>query len=372
MDSSTDNDQQLAKDNELIQAQTHVYNHIFTFISSMSLKCAVQLGIPDIIHNNHGQPITLSGLVNALSLPPTKTAFVYRLMRILVHSGYFATQKIDENQEEEGFLLTSSSRLLLKDSKNTFSSIVLTVVDPVLVTPFFSLSDWFQGINGSTTSFEAAHGMGFWSFLEQHPEYSKTFNDAMANDSRLMIMSSVIVKEGKEVFENLKTLVDVGGGDGTSAKAIAEAFPHLKCLVLDLPHVVADHLSKSATETSFTGGATLRPERVVAPPASSDDDCVKILKRCREAIPLREGGGKVILIEIVMEDKDYNMKLQKQEADDDERTELQLYFDMMMMTTFDGKERNEKEWEKLFIESGFSDYKITPVSGFRSLIEVYP
>ncbi|CBI21918.3 unnamed protein product, partial [Vitis vinifera] len=39
---------------------------------------------------------------------------------------------------------------------------------------------------------------------------------------------------------------------------------------------------------------------------------------------------------------------------------------------FAGKERNEKEWEKLFLAAGFTHYKITPALGLRSLIEVYP
>ena len=51
--------------NDLLQAHAHVWNLTFSFISSMSLKCAVQLGIPDIIHN-HGQPMTLSQLVESL------------------------------------------------------------------------------------------------------------------------------------------------------------------------------------------------------------------------------------------------------------------------------------------------------------------
>jgi trans-resveratrol di-O-methyltransferase len=44
----------------LFQAQSHLYKHVFGFVGSMSLKCAVQLGIPDIIHS-HGEPITLHG-----------------------------------------------------------------------------------------------------------------------------------------------------------------------------------------------------------------------------------------------------------------------------------------------------------------------
>ena len=55
-----------------------------------------------------------------------------------------------------------------------------------------------------------------------------------------------------------------------------------------------------------------------------------------------------------------------------EITEAKLFFDMLMMALVTGRERCEKEWEKLFLEAGFSRYKITPMFGLRSLIEVYP
>ncbi|KAE9456080.1 hypothetical protein C3L33_12022, partial [Rhododendron williamsianum] len=45
----------------------------------------------------------------------------------------------------------------------------------------------------------------------------------MASDSRLA--ASVLVKDCKGVFEGLNSLVDVGGGTGTVAKSVADAFP---------------------------------------------------------------------------------------------------------------------------------------------------
>lgn len=51
--------------------------------------------------------------------------------------------------------------------------------------------------------------------------------------------------------------------------------------------------------------------------------------------------------------------------------ETQLLLDVFMMY-MDGMEREEHEWRKIFFQAGFSDYKITPISGFRSIIEVYP
>jgi hypothetical protein len=86
------------------------------------------------------------------------------------------------------------------------------------------------------------------------------------------------------------------------------------------------------------------------------------LKKCKEAISSKEKGGKVIIVDVVIDEK----------KDEKELTETKLLFDMLMMVVAAGKERSVKEWEKLFLEAGFSHYKITPLFGLRSLIEVYP
>ena len=57
--------------------------------------------------------------------------------------------------------------------------------------------------------------------------------------------------------------------------------------------------------------------------------------------------------------------------EDSEATETQLFFDMLMTVLLTGRERNEKDWAKLFVQAGFCDYKVTPVLGLRSLIEIY-
>ncbi|KAH7533246.1 hypothetical protein FEM48_Zijuj04G0109900 [Ziziphus jujuba var. spinosa] len=94
----------------------------------------------------------------------------------------------------------------------------------------------------------------------------------------------------------------------------------------------------------------------------SDEESVKILKKCKEAITDKGKNGKVIIIDMMMENK----------KGDEESIETQLFFDMMMMMLVTGKERTEKEWAKLFSDAGFNNYSITPILGLRSLIEVYP
>ena len=237
---------------ELFQAQSHLYKHIFNFIGSMSLKCALQLGIPEIIHN-HGKPITLPELISALQIHSTKAGFVHRLMRLLVHSGFFVTTRVHINQEEEeeeeaeAYDLTPSSRILLKDNVTNLSPFLLAMLDPVFVSPWHFLESWFRG--DKVTPFESAHGMGLWNYADQNPDFNDSFNKALASDSGMM---NLVVKDCKPVFEGLDTLVDVGGGTGTCARIISEAFPHLKCTVLELPHVVANLPDNS--NLNFVGG----------------------------------------------------------------------------------------------------------------------
>jgi hypothetical protein len=93
-----------------------------------------------------------------------------------------------------------------------------------------------------------------------------------------------------------------------------------------------------------------------------DDECIKLLKRCKQAIPPRDAGGKVIIIDMV---------LGSGPADDVKHKETQVLFDLLMMA-LNGVERDEQEWKKIFLEAGFKDYKIIPVLGVRSIVELYP
>ncbi|KAF3652396.1 putative histone H3.2-like [Capsicum annuum] len=129
---------------DMFRAQAHIYKHAFSFANSMVLGCAIQLGIPDVIHS-HKQPMTLTELVSELKLTHAKSNGINRLMRLLVYSGFFATTKfLDENLEnQEGYVLTASSKLLLKSEIPNLSPYVRAVVDTVTVNPWLSLGDWF-------------------------------------------------------------------------------------------------------------------------------------------------------------------------------------------------------------------------------------
>ncbi|XP_030552364.1 probable O-methyltransferase 3 [Rhodamnia argentea] len=361
---------------EILQAQSHLYNLTSIFVSSMSLKCAVQLCIPDAI-NDHKRPITLPELASALRIHPSKTTCLLRLMRVLVHLHIFAETLVPkhgggEGEEVKAYVLTPSSSLLLSDKATGLSPYIVAMLDPALMAPWHFLGDWFRGnhenncSNKLTSPFEAAHGLTLWDYGRKNSEFGDAFSGAMAIDSQMM---DVVMKDCKHIFQGFDTLVDVGGGTGTVAKIISEACRGLKCTVLDLPHVVAG--LPESENVKFVGGDMFE----FIPPSDaillksilhnwSDADCVKVLQKCRKAIAGKNNeGGKVIIIDMVIgDDKD----------DDAEATATKLFFDMLMMTVVTGRERTEKEWEELFLEAGFRQHKITPMFGLRSLIEVFP
>ncbi|KAJ1421498.1 Winged helix-like DNA-binding domain superfamily [Sesbania bispinosa] len=348
------------KPSEIFQGQALLYRHIYAFIDSMCLKWIVELSIPDIIHN-HGKPITLTELATILQVPQGKVSNVQRLMRYLAHNGFFEIVRIQEDDEKEAYALTAASELLVKGTDLCLAPMVECVLDPTLSGSYHLLKKWIY--EEDLTLFGVSLGSGFWDFLNKNPEYNSSFNEAMASDSRMI---NLALKDCNLVFEGLESIVDVGGGIGTTAKILCETFPKLKCIVFDRPQVV-ENLSGSNNLT-YVGGDMFNS----IPKADAvllkyilhnwtDKDCIKILEKCKEAISSSQKRGKVILIDMVI----------NEEKDEHEITGTKLLMDVNM-ACLNGKERNEEEWKKLFTEAGFQDYKITPLTGFLSLIEVYP
>ena len=69
-------------DAELLQAQADLWWVSLSYLTPMSLRCAVELGIPTAIHR-HGRAASPTDLIPALSLPSAKLPFLRRLLRLL-------------------------------------------------------------------------------------------------------------------------------------------------------------------------------------------------------------------------------------------------------------------------------------------------
>ncbi|KAJ4817306.1 O-methyltransferase [Rhynchospora pubera] len=351
-------------DIKLLQAQVGLWNLTFGYLKTMSLKCALDLGIPDAIYNN-GQPMSLSQLHSVLSLPPSKKSHLYRLMRLLTHIGFFIEKSANAGVCSEAvYDLTAQSRIVIQnnESANMLPFVLCSLHDKWLRSSLF-MGDWFMK-DSKQNPFELANGSTVWEIASQEPVVNQMFNDAMVSSS--CMFNDYIVKYGDEIFKGIESLVDVGGGKGAMAEVIAKNFPHVRCSVLDLPHVVCDNPDDGIVK--FVPGDMFN----YVPPADavllkwvlhdwSNEDCIRILQRCKDAISSRKAGGKVIVMEAVVGLTSAVIS-----------EEPQLLLDMLMLTVTEGEERDENVWKYLFTEAGFSSYKITFTIGFLSIIEVYP
>ncbi|TVU39227.1 hypothetical protein EJB05_12635, partial [Eragrostis curvula] len=352
----------------LLDAQLELWQSTFGYFKSVALKCALDLHIADAIHHHGDGGATLTQIVDNITLHPSKIPCLRRLMRVLTTTGIFSTvpqhhlSTNDGNDEEPIYVLTPVSRLLV--GPQNICPINAMIIHPMLAFSYFQLGTWFQRELPDPCIFKHTHGEALWEMAGRDAAFNALVNDGMVSDSRFMM--DIVVKECGEVFRGISSLLDVGGGLGAAAQGISKAFPGVKCSVLDLAHVIAN--APSDTDVHYIAGDMFES----IPPANvmffkwvfhdwGHEDCVKILKNCRKVLPPKEAGGKVIIMDIVLG------------ADplDSKRREMQVLFDLYVMLV-NGIERDEQEWKKIFLEAGFSNYKITPVLGIRSIIEVYP
>ncbi|TVU08077.1 hypothetical protein EJB05_41462, partial [Eragrostis curvula] len=348
----------------LLDAQLELWHTTFAFIKSMALKSALDLRIADAIHH-HGGAATLQQIASTATLHPSKVPCLRRLMRVLVTTGVFNNRSSTSCAGDEPvYSLTPTSRLLV--GSPSLSPIIAMVLHPTLLSPFLELVSWLQReLPDPCCMFKHTHGQTLWELADRDATLDALINDGMVSDSRFVM--DIVLRECGEVFQGVSSLVDVAGGLGAAAQAISKAFPQVKCSVLDLDHVVA-MAPTDTDDVQYVAGDMFES----VPPANAmffkwvfhdwgDEECVKILKNCRKAIPPREEGGKVIIIDIVVGAGLSDLK----------HREVQVFSDLYMMFV-NGIERDEQEWKRIFFEAGFNDYKIMPVLGYRSIIEVYP
>lgn len=120
----------------------------------------------------------------------------------------------------------------------SLAPLLLAMLDPILMDPWHFLTELMVGGHGGATAFDMAHGRRRWEGVGggRGSSFDEVFNEAMASDARFV--GRVVGGDLKGVVEGLESVVDVGGARGEMAKVIAAAFPNLKCIVLDLPHVI--------------------------------------------------------------------------------------------------------------------------------------
>jgi Ca2+-transporting ATPase len=243
-------------DNHLAhRTYVELYHHGLHHIKSSALLCAVGLGIPGAIHCRGGVA-TISDLVTDTGVHPAKRSHLRRLMRMLACFGIFGAgeQRVaaaadDDGESETVYKLTPVSSVLVGDDKvaSGTASLDMSALLRLLARPstsvstFFGLEEWFRD-GGTTTLFEMALGVPPWILTKNDATYNRAMNEACVVDTNMAM--GIMLKDtcrgggASSIFSGLSSLVDVGGGHGAAAMAIAMAFPHIKCSVLDLEQVI--------------------------------------------------------------------------------------------------------------------------------------
>lgn len=226
-------------DFELLQAQAELWHHSLSYLTSMALKCAVELRIPTVIHRLGGAAL-VPDLITDLSLPSAKLPFLRRLMRLLATAGVFAA---DNSTQEVMYRINALSYLLVEgvtdDRHINHTSYVRTAASTRYIEAALGLADWFKK-DLTTPPFEDRHGVKLFheSMKNQDPEYHKMANEALAAHDNFGV--DIGLREFHETFEAIKSMTYCCGinEDYTTAWAIVKAYPHIKCTVLAQPKVI--------------------------------------------------------------------------------------------------------------------------------------
>jgi hypothetical protein len=311
-----------------------------------AISVAAKLGIADLLKDG---PKCCDELARATDAHPDA---LYRLLRALAGYGVFA------EVEPRQFMLTPLASLLQTDAPGSLR--------PVAVWFGTMAYKVFGGLEYSVRTgepaFEHIFGMEFFEYLAQHPEMSNLFDAFMARQTA-PVASAVL---GTYDFSGIDTLVDVGGGRGELIAAVLKAYPNIRGILYDLPHVVrgAESLLQSAgvsdrctvtagdmSESVPTGGDAYAMKSIVH--SAGDDEAILWLRNCRRAM---NDNGKLLLIEYVIPpgNDPHPSKL------------LDL---MMLLGTDSGRERTEAEFRSLLEAASFRLTRTVSTESFYSVIE---
>jgi hypothetical protein len=200
-----------------------------------------------------------------------------------------------------------------------------------------------------------------FDYLRQNPEEARVFDAFMAGmrDDR-----HAAIAEAYD-FSGAGTIVDVGGGNGETLRHILRRSPRARGLVLDRDDVVEAIPAAARLDgrIEVQGGDFLH-----GVPAGADlyllvrvlhdwpdEDCVRILKNCRSAMPDQ---ARVLIVEQLLD------------ADPQRGRPTTYLLDIQMMAMFgSARERTEAEFRGLLAEAGFALRRAIPTGSPVSILE---
>jgi len=329
---------------KIMPPEVQVAMLLFSRTKSLSIYTAARLQIADYLADAEK---SIDELAKATSTDPDA---LYRLMRALASEGIF------HELPGKRFKTTPQGRALEKDAEISIWPSAMLTGHEIWRDPWYALT---HSIQTGEAAFEHVFGERYFDYLESHPEAGSLFNLWMtrAAETNRGVLDAIFNSErpGK--------VIDIGGGQGFLIRAALESNPQLSGVLFDLPEVVANvTLSEEiASRCEVVGGDffTSVPERgdiyVLQQIIHDwgDEDCIKILRKCAEAM---NEGGRIFILEAVLADMN--------KPDFNKFSDLQ-----MLVLTHGGRERTEAEFHTLLSGAGLTINRVVPTPSPFHLIE---
>lgn len=255
-----------------------------------ALYVAAVLGIADLLGEGAKSSDELARLTE------TDGPSLYRLLRLL------ASIEVLSEDHNGHFALTALGATLRRDAPNSVWDRALYYGSPEMWQVWGNL---LHSVKTGESACEHVYGTSFYDYASQRPNVGVPFNRYMSKMSEQH--NAAILKSYD--FSQLRTLVDVGGGQGSTLAAILQAYPALQGILFDLPQVVAQTTLLDAagvTERCKIVGGDM--QQAVPPDGDgylikhvlmdrADDQAIQVLRNCREAMA---EGGKILVVDMVM------------------------------------------------------------------------
>ena len=313
---------------------------------SRVVAVAEELGLADHLAEGPKTASELAALTGTLDDP------LYRMLRLLASVGIF------EEQAGRSFANTAASRLLGGEPGGFPRALVRWINCAPSVDAWQRLD---HSLRTGTPAFDAVHGADCFTYFSNRPEQAAMVNAAM---SSVTVPIGAAIAAGYD-FAGVRTIIDIGGGNGALLAAIVGAHPHLRGIVFDLPGAIAaaekDRFSASGLEfrsgsffDAVPEGADLYLMKHVVHDWD-DGPALRLLRNCRDAMG---DAARLLVVEHVL-------------TDGPESIPAKL-LDIETLVMSGGRQRTADEFQRLFEAAGFSVRRTVPLFGTLSAIEASP
>lgn len=322
-----------------------LYRLLNGYLIGRAVQVAAQLGIADVLKDGPRSTAEIATAVGAHA--PT----LYRLLRALASIGVFT------EVEHNSFALTPLGDCLRSDVPVSLRALASLLGSDMYLQTFDHM---LEAVQTGISPFEPTFGQTMYSYLGQHPDEGALFD--MGMDSISSMVNPVVLAAYD--FSSIRTIVEVGGGQGALMAAILHANPAMRGILFDLPLVSEGARARIAAEGLADRCAVMEGDMFAGVPQGadayliknvlmsiSDAEAVTVLQNFRQAMSKQ---GRLVVIDPVIWPGDQPAP----------STFLDL---VMLLMSEGGRCRTRMEFQTLFAAAGFT---LTQVVGTPSLVSI--